>query len=560
MSIKSTTAEAYVKYLLERNVKTIFCIPGGALYPLLDVLHDSSISLIAMGHEQSLVHAAEGYSFVSRTPSVVMVTSGPGATNALTGVANAKFDHHPVVVIVGQVPTQFIGKRSFQEINIVSAAQGFSKLCIEAATSDEAISFLHDAFEESSSIPFGPALVSVPSDLWNQKVKSVSFSQDKQREHDDDLSQLTEAIDILNNSKRPLLLIGQGVNKQDIYLDLKEFSSNNSFPVASTLHALGAFPMESPYWLGMVGTYGSRRANFAASYCDTLLILGASLNERVTGNPKEFAPHATTVHIDINPRNLGRFIETDLKICSRIETFISAIKRDVKADKRLRSQRITWLNSLLQEADSRTELGYQVAGGKKFAIIELFETINPFIKYDQVVVTDCGQHQLWAAQFLDLKRPNQLLTTGGFGTMGFGLPAAIGASLADPSRLIWCLVGDGGLLSSLQELAVLKEFRCNIKIIIFNNSGFGMVRQAQDMFYQQRRTLSDLRREWSFEDIGKAFGIYSKRVATPYELKNALESCPPSEPVLIEVLINEDLNVHPMIQPGKSTSDLLPNE
>jgi len=560
MTTKSTTAEAYVQYLLERNVKTIFCIPGGALYPLLDVLHDSSISLITMGHEQSLVHAAEGYSFVTQAPSVVMVTSGPGITNALTGIANADFDHHPLVVIVGQVPTQFLGKRSFQAINIVSAAQGFCKLCIEATTSGNAISFLHNAFEESASIPFGPSLVSVPSDLWTQDVGPVSFPQDKERAFNDDLSQLTEAIEILNNSKQPLLLIGQGVNTQNISLQLKEFSLNNSFPVASTLHALGAFPMDSPYWLGMVGTYGSRRANFAASYCDTLLILGASLNERVTGNPKEFAPHATTIHVDINPRSLGRFIETELPICSRIETFISAINRHVKADAQLLPQRLTWLNSLLQEADARTEHGYQVASGKKFAIIELFETINQFIKNNQVIVTDCGQHQLWAAQFLELKRPNQLLTTGGFGTMGFGLPAAIGASLADPSRLIWCLAGDGGVMSSLQELGVMKELGCNIKIIVFNNSGFGMVRQAQDMFYRQRRTLSDLRREWSFEDIGKAFGIYSKRVATPSALRNALESCPPSEPVLIEVLINEDLNVHPMIQPGKSTNDLLPNE
>lgn len=560
MSNKTTTAKLFVTYLLDRNVKTIFCIPGAALYPLLDALYDSSISLITMGHEQSLVHAAEGYSFVAQAPSVVMVTSGPGALNTLTGIANAYFDHHPVVVIVGQVSTEFIGRRSFQEVNVVAAAQELCKSCVEATTPGDALLCLQNAFEESASIPFGPSLVSVPSDLWNQDVKPLAFLQGKQRQYKDDLSDLSQAIDILNKSKQPLLLIGQGVNKQDILFDLREFSLSNSFPVASTLHSLGAFPMESPYWLGMVGTYGSRRANFAASHCDTLLILGASLNEQVTGNPREFAPNATTIHIDINPRNLGRFIKTDLSICSRLETFISAINGHVRADNQLLSERITWLDSLLQEADSRTEPAYRVTGEKNFTVIEWFEILNRFVKSDHVVVTDCGQHQLWAAQFLNLQRPNQLLTTGGFGTMGFGLPAAIGASLADPSRPIWCLAGDGGMVNSLQELGVMKELRCNIKVVIFNNSGFGMVRQAQDMFYRHRRTLSDLRREWSFEDIGKAFGIYSRKVATPSALRSTLESIPSVEPVVIELLVDEDLSVYPMIRPGKSTSDLLPNE
>lgn len=557
MSSKPTTAERFVTYLLDKEVRTIFCIPGVTLYPLLDVLYDSTISMITMGHEQSLVHAAEGYSFVTQTPSVVLVSSGPGTLNTLTGIANANFDHHSVVVIAGQVPTEFLGRRPFQGIDIVAVAQQFCKVCVEPTTPRDALLSLQEAFEDAGSIPFGPSLVSVPSDLWNQNVEPLTHPQDKQKEYKDDVSHFSEAIDVLSKSRQPLLLIGQGANKQDLLLDLRRFSETNSFPVASTLHSIGAFPAESPCWLGMIGMYGSRRANFAASHCDALLILGASLNERVTGNPTEFAPHATIIHIDINPRNLGRFIKTELSICSRLETFISAIETHVRTDNELLRHRITWLNSVRQEADSRTEPAYRPPDTKECTVIEWFEILNQFIQ-DDLVVTDCGQHQIWAAQFLDITRPNQFLTTGGFGTMGFGLPAAIGASLADPSRTIWCLAGDGGVINNLQELSVIKELRCNIKVIIFNNSGFGMVRQAQDMFYRQRRTLSELKREWSFAGIGNAFGIYSKKVTTPSALRRILKNLPSGEPVVIELFLSDGLSVYPMIQPGRSTGDLLP--
>lgn len=554
-----TTAEAYVKYLENQNIKTLFCIPGGTIYPLLDVLRDSSISLVCMGHEQSLVHAAEGFHFVTRKPAVALITSGPGVTNTLTGIADASFDHRALIVIAGQVPAHFIGKRSFQDLDIVSLTNKLCKFSAEANTSNEAISFLHRAYQQSLSIPCGPTLVSVPKNLWKETVESIPDTFETDNKVLTEINDIFPAVDILNKGKRPLLLLGQGVNDCTIHNDLIKLAESNFIPVTSTLHALGTFPTNKSIWLGMVGMFGTRRANFAVANCDTLLILGASLNERIVGNPKKFAPYAKIIHVDINPQNLGRFVQTDIKICSFTNIFIEKIKSLIKIDNQLLKERVEWVNSLLKHANAFEEPGYCSNTNKKeTTIFEFYKMIDGYIKEEDLIVADCGLHQMWAAQFFNFKRPQQFLTTGGFGTMGFALSAAIGASLADSRKRVWCIIGDGGLTSSLQELGTLKELGCNIKIIVFNNSGFGMVRQAQDLFFNKRRVLSDLKRHWLFENIGNAFGIYSRRVESLLELRGALESCSGNGPILLDLKINEDFGVYPIMRPNGSNSDLLP--
>ena len=551
-------ANLYVEYFSKQKVSSIFCIPGGTIYPVLDILHDSPISLYSMGHEQSLVHAAEGYSYVSRKPGVVLVTSGPGASNTITGIANAYYDHHAVLVIAGQAPTHLIKRRAFQELDIVGMTKKLCKFSKEARTPDEAYCFLHHAYLNSSEIPLGPSLISIPADLWTKEIESPpNFSQIHQgnKEYSEDLERV---IKTLSMSKRPLLLIGQGVNDSAIYTDLVDFAKTHLFPVTSTLHALGAFPAKDPLWLGMVGMYGARRANIATDQCDTLIILGASLNERVTGNPEKFAPNAKIIHVDISPKSLGRIITVDEPVYSSAETFIKAIKNNLRPNESILVDRNKWLKFLLNLPSSFTEPGYKLNENAVFSPKAIYQVIGANIKHDDLVIADCGQHQMWAAQFLEFSRPRQFLTPGGFGTMGFGLPAAIGASISKPELQIWCIVGDGGLINSLQELNILAKLGCNIKLFVINNSGFGMVRQAQDIFYA-RRTLSDINHKCSFASIAQDFGLHSRTVSSISELMEGIETSPNNKPAVFDVIVDKNTSVYPFVVPNGSNIDLYPS-
>lgn len=542
--MKISVAKAYVRYLEELGVSTVFCIPGGAIYPLLDVLGGSKISLITLAHEQSLVHAAEGYSFANGNPSVVLVTSGPGVTNTITGLLDASFDHRQVVIIAGQVNSQYVGKNAFQEVNIRSTLK---TICDVSEVEDPltALDQLRVAFESTSSAPYRPSLVSVPSDMWREHVE---YSHNPPTvagiQHDKEVDKLATFRTMLEKSERPLLLLGQGANGPEISNDLLEFASNNQIPIVSTLHGLGSVPMNYSNWLGMVGEYGTRKGNYAVENCDLLIILGASLNERVVGYGKPFAPNADLVHVDLDKSVFEKWVRTKLKICLSVEKFISEVKIQVLSGRKEKGGCSRWLEELSSKSGIVEEKQYNVSEDDELVPLRIFEEINSALGVDDLVVTDCGLHQMWAAQLLRLRRPRQFLTTGGSGTMGFALSAAIGASLAERGRVVWCLIGDGGLSASLFELAMLKEYRCNVKVILFNNSSYGMVRQAQSNFFR-RLTLAKLHRRWKFKEIARAFGVPAVEVVNHTGLAREVKKCSREGPLLLELTISERLTAFP---------------
>ncbi|WP_234573676.1 biosynthetic-type acetolactate synthase large subunit [Staphylococcus haemolyticus] len=549
-------SELLVEALLHEDVDFIFGYPGGAVLPLYDTFYDGKIKHILARQEQGATHAAEGYARVSGKTGVVVVTSGPGATNAITGITDAYCDSLPLVVFTGQVATPGIGKDTFQEADLLSMTTPITKANFQVKNVNDIPRIVHEAFYLANSGRKGPVVIDFPKDMGVLKTSAPLVNEVDLPAYDvtvnpkdKDISQL---IQYLDNAKQPLILAGAGINHSQSNELLTQFVTKHQIPVATTLLGLGAIPYDNPLFLGMGGMHGSYASNMALTECDLLINLGSRFDDRLASNPNEFAPHATVVHVDIDESEINKVISTDLGIVADCKKVLEAL-----------SQKFTnktsyehWVNHCI-ENKHKHPFKYKKADATFCKPQEAIEYIGKITNGEAIVTTDVGQHQMWAAQFYPFKHHGQWVTSGGLGTMGFGIPSAIGAQLAEPDKTVICFVGDGGFQMTNQEIALLPEYGLNVKIVLINNGTLGMVKQWQDKFFNHRFSHSVFNDQPDFMKMAEAYGVKGFLVDHPNKLTKTLDSAfNYSGPALIEVRISPTEPVNPMIPSGKANHEM----
>ncbi|MGI6227877.1 MAG: biosynthetic-type acetolactate synthase large subunit [Peptococcales bacterium] len=548
-------SELLLKSLEEQGVELVFGIPGGAVIPLYDVLRKSKIKHILTKHEQGAIHAADGYARSTGKPGVCFATSGPGATNLVTGLATAQMDSSPVIAITGQAASPFIGKDSFQEADMIGLSLPVTKHSYQVRDAHDIPKVIAEAFFVAQEGRPGPVLIDIPKDVFSQKVfeiKKPSIRKhllEKFKKPGLDLKKINEVVEALKKAKRPLLLVGGGVNGVAGSSELlKEFALKNEIPVTQTLMGKGVFPASHPLFLGMVGMHGTIEANWAMQNCDCLLAIGVRFDDRVTGKVEEFAPRAKIIHVDIDPAEHNKNRLADITIVGDSKEFLKCLCEKLWASKSNKD----WLRQIrLQNPSSVVNVTKNLDPEGVMALI------NSLLDDDTIVVTDVGQHQMWAALFVHPQSPRSFITSGGLGTMGFGLPAAIGAQMANPHKKVVLITGDGSLQMNLQELAVIKQWNLPIKIFLINNGSLGMVRQWQELFFQENYAQSILEVGPDWGKLAEAYGLESKTVQEHRELKDTLNSTFKNEkPTLINILVDPGANVFPMVPAGCSLDQI----
>jgi acetolactate synthase I/II/III large subunit len=549
-------ADMLMKALREEQVDILFGYPGGAVLPIYDALYKAPIKHVLARHEQGAIHAAEGYARVSGKPGVVIATSGPGATNLVTGIADAMMDSLPLVIFTGQVASGVIGTDAFQEADVVGITMPITKHNYQVRDIKDLPRIVKEAFHIASTGRPGPVLVDIPKDLTVQDAPTVNeVEMDlpgyQPNVHPNPL-QIKKLVDAIKVSKKPVILAGAGVLHGKASEELKCFAELYDLPVIHTLLGLGGFPADHPLFLGMAGMHGCYTSNMALYECDLLINIGARFDDRLTGNLATFAPKAKVVHIDIDPAEIGKNVTTHIPIVADSkEALLKILEHDA-----VRGETEDW-HRHLQVYKHENPFWYTKTNdvlSPQLLIEQVYEMTNG----EAIVTTDVGQHQMWAAQYYTFKKPNNWVTSGGLGTMGFGFPAAIGAQLANPASKVVAFVGDGGFQMTLQELVLLKELDLPVKVVLLNNSTLGMVRQWQETFYEERYSQSLFSLQPDFVKLAESYGIKGYRVKNQEEaecvLKEALTS---DEPVLIDCLVNPKENVYPMVAPGKGIHEML---
>lgn len=563
-----TGAQLFVKALNEENVDTLFAYPGGQIIDLLDELYnDNSINMILPRHEQGLAHAADGYARSSGKPGVCLVTSGPGATNLVTAIATANYDAVPLVCFTGQVVTSLIGKDAFQEADIVGMVKSVTKFAITVRNREELGAIIRKAFVIAQSGKPGSVLVDIPKDI-QQQLGSEEYPIDIQRRDtlptlEQQNKQINKAIESLQSAKRPLLLAGGGVKISKAERELSKFVELTGIPVVTTIMGKGAIPSDSPLFYGNVGIHGSFGANTAVDKCDLLLSVGVRFNDRIAGSKENFAKHAKIIHIDIDPSTVSRNILADIPILGDAKKVLSLLTENAKPLK---------LSAWIKDLDELKSAYPVKIANDKLNPQMIIEKLNTLFD-DIIVATDVGQNQLWTTQFLKLNESRRLLTSGGFGTMGFGLPAAIGAKLANPKTPVVAIVGDGGFQMNVQELATAVINDLPIIICLLNNCWLGNVRQWQELYYGKRYQSTCLRRRATcptrcvttqecpayvpnFQKLADSYEVKYRRVTSKEEIDEAFAFAMQQTeyPTLLEFMIDEEENVYPIILPGKDLS------
>jgi len=549
-----TTGAALTMRLLERQgIGVVAGIPGGASLPLYDALRDSGIRHVLARHEQGAGFIAQGMARATGRPAVCFATSGPGATNLLTAVADAKLDSIPLVAITGQVPSAMIGTDAFQEIDTYGLTVPITKHNFLVRSAEELLDVVPDAFRIATSGRPGPVVVDVPKDVQQARIDVGALPEPGRpdpppRVADDDIARAAALIDA---ARRPLLLVGAGIIAAGAASTLRRLAEKASIPVASTLLGLGAMPHDHPRFLGMVGMHAARFTNLVLEECDLLVGLGIRFDDRATGRIAEFCPRARVIHVDIDPSELGKIRQPALGVVADVGEALRALEPRVTATARAAwSARVAALRTTHPLATPGDDDPLQPYG-----IIRHTAALLPD---DAIVTTDVGQHQMWAAQAYPFTTPRQWLTSGGLGTMGFGLPAAIGAALACPGRRVVCFSGDGSLLMNVQELATAAEENVDVKIVLLNNAHLGLVRQQQELFYGARFHASRFHVEPDFAAVARAFGVPAVDLGASASPLDALAGMLASPgPCLVNVPIAAEANVYPMVPPGGANRDMI---
>ncbi|MBY8912743.1 acetolactate synthase large subunit [Bacillus sp. YC2] len=546
-----------IESLKKENVEMIFGYPGGAVLPIYDKLYHSGMVHILPRHEQGAIHAAEGYARVSGKPGVVIATSGPGATNLVTGLADAMIDSLPLVVFTGQVATSVIGSDAFQEADILGITMPITKHSYQVRHPEDLPRVIKEAFHIATTGRPGPVLIDIPKDVasfegefrYDHKVNLPGYQPVKEPNY----LQIRKLVEAVSSAKKPVILAGAGVLHGKASEDLKNYAEQQQIPVAHTLLGLGGFPADHPLFLGMAGMHGTYTANMALYHCDLLISIGARFDDRVTGNLKHFAKSAKVAHIDIDPAEIGKIIETQIPVVGDSKIVLQELmKQNGK-----QGQTDEWKQQLT-EWKEEYPLWYTENREEGFKPQKLIEYIHQFTNGEAIVVTDVGQHQMWAAQFYPFQKADKWVTSGGLGTMGFGLPAAIGAQLADKNATVVAVLGDGGFQMTLQELDVIRQLNLPVKVVILNNECLGMVRQWQEIFYEERYSESKFSAQPDFVKLSEAYGIKGIRISAEEEANEQLrEALTSKEPVVIDVRVAREEKVFPMIAPGKGLHEMV---
>ncbi|REH97070.1 biosynthetic-type acetolactate synthase large subunit [Staphylococcus felis] len=550
-------AELLVESFLEEDVEYIFGYPGGAVLPLYDSFYDEHIPHILYRHEQGATHAAEGYARVSGKPGVVVVTSGPGATNAITGIADAYSDSLPLVVITGQVATPGIGKDAFQEADILSMTTPITKHNYQVNDVKDIPRIVKEAFHVANSGRKGPVVIDFPKDMgvlstneiYDTTVNTPGYTVNTTPQVDE----VQQLIDYLKSSQKPIVLAGAGINFSKSNQALLSFVEQHQIPVVTTLHGLGAIPYDHPLFLGMGGMHGSYASNMALTECDLLINFGSRFDDRLASKPDEFAPLAKIVHIDIDPSEINKVIDTDLGIVADAKEVLEQLL----LFNNIATKHDDWVAHVQSNKENYPFRYSQIEGDIFSKPQRAIEYIGQITNGDAYVTTDVGQHQMWVAQFYPFKTHGQLITSGGLGTMGFGIPAAIGAKFAKPDATVVAFVGDGGFQMTNQEIALMNEFNLNIKVVLINNGTLGMVKQWQDKFFNQRFSHSVFNDQPDFMKLSEAYGVKSFLIDQPERLEKTLDEAFQYEgPAVIEIRISPTEPVLPMVPSGKANHEM----
>ena len=535
--------------LEQHGVKHVFGYPGGAIMPIYDALYDSNIKHFLCRHEQGAAFMAVGYARASSKVGVCMATSGPGATNLITGLADALADSIPLIAITGQVPTAAMGSDAFQETDIFGLSLACTKHSFQVSHVDELESVLHQAFEIALEGRQGPVLIDIPKDVQMASVQqtfetAVPLNNKVQLP----LADISKALDLLSNAKKPILYVGGGVGMANAIEEVRAFAKETGMPSVSTLKGLGALDTTSENYIGMLGMHGTKAANLAVHDCDLLIAVGARFDDRVTGKLDKFAPEANVIHFDIDKAEIHKRREADAPILGDLKENLPLLTMQLNIE--------AW-QAKVKEMTIDCAWRYDHPGEGIYAPAVLKE-VSDLMPANTCVTTDVGQHQMWAAQHMDFDDPCNFLTSGSMGTMGFGLPAAIGAQISRPHNTVITVSGDGSIMMNVQELATIKRYQIPVKIVLIDNAKLGMVRQWQDLFFDGRQSETDLADNPDFCMLASAFDIKAKVITKKTEVTAAInEMLDHDGPYLLQVRIDAKDNVWPLVPPNSANNEMM---
>lgn len=559
-----TGAEIFVECLKAEGVDTIFGYPGGAVLHIYDALYKEAehVNHILVRHEQAAVHAAEGYAKATNRPGVVLVTSGPGATNAVTGIADAYMDSVPLVVFTGQVPRHLIGNDAFQEVDIVGITRPCVKHNFLVTDVKDLASTIKKAFYIASTGRPGPVLVDIPKDITAARCEFDYPQEISIRSYNPTVKgnkrQIRRAIDLMLESKRPILYTGGGVVLSGGAAELTQLARELKFPVTNTLMGLGAYPATDPLFVGMLGMHGTYEANHAMHQSDLVIAIGARFDDRVTGNIEKFCPHAKIIHIDIDPASISKNVKVDIPIVGDVKHVLGDLLEELQSRKDWQTADISAWWAQINEWRKADCLKYEQDNESirsQFVVEKLWEVTGG----DAYVTSDVGQHQMWAAQFYKFDKPNRWINSGGLGTMGFGLPAAMGVQIAYPDATVACITGDGSIQMNIQELSTCMQYQLPIKIITLNNGYLGMVRQWQEFFYQKRYSMSYMDALPDFVKLAEAYGHIGMRIERPADVEGALKEAMAMKNrlVFMDFITKRESNVYPMVPANAGHNEMI---
>ena len=544
-----TGSSLLFEVLQEHGVQHVFGYPGGAIMPIYDALYDSDVKHFLCRHEQGAAFSAVGYARAAGTVGVCFATSGPGATNLITGLADALADSIPIVAITGQVPTAAMGSDAFQEIDIFGLSLACTKHSFQVTDINELEKVLYQAFEIALEGRHGPVLVDIPKDIQlaavTQRFDKLSHLRNKVKLP---LADISKALELLTHAKQPILYVGGGVGMANAIDEVRDFANKTGMPSVSTLKGLGAINPDNENYLGMLGMHGTKAANIAVQESDLLVVVGARFDDRVTGKLDEFAPNAKIIHFDIDTAEINKRRAAD-----------AAILGDLKGNLPLLTMPLEIKAWQEQVQQMKTDFAwrYDHPGDNIFAPAVL-KTVSDLMPSNTCVTTDVGQHQMWAAQHMSFDDPSNFLTSGGMGTMGFGLPAAIGAQISRPHDTVIVVSGDGSIMMNIQELATIKRYQIPVKIVLIDNAKLGMVRQWQDLFFDGRLSETDLSDNPDFVMLSRAFDIKSQMITKKSEVQAAIEEMLDHDgPYLLQVKIDATENVWPLVPPNTANHKMM---
>lgn len=559
--MKLSGAQILMEVLQEEGVKTIFGFPGGAVIDIYDELVKTDIQHVLVRHEQGAVHAADGYARVTGDVGVCLVTSGPGATNTVTGIASAYMDSIPVVVFTGQVPTALIGNDAFQEVDIVGITRPCTKHNYLIKRTEDLARIVREAFHIARSGRPGPVLVDIPKDVAKKEVvykpvKKVSLKSYTPT-YKPNQKQLEKVLKLIRTAKRPIIFAGGGVILAKASEELTRLARKIQTPVTTSLMGLGAFPATDPLWLGMIGMHGTFRSNMSTADCDLMIAIGVRFDDRVTGKTDDFASQAKIVHVDIDPTSIQKNVQVTIPVvgdCRQALKHLNGLLEDQDMGD-LSKTRAEWLNQI-EEWKSSRPLAY--TQGETIKPQYVVEKLYELTKGEAIITTEVGQNQMWAAQYYHFDRPGRFITSGGLGVMGFGLPAAIGAQMAYPDQTVVDIAGDGSIQMNIQEMATAIQYNLPVKIVILNNGYLGMVRQWQELFYEKRYACTCMDCAPDFVKLAEAFGAKGLRASRPEEVETVLnEGLKYSGPVIMDFIVEKEECVYPMVPAGAPITEML---